>query len=77
MLSERLLAMLSGFFGLLPLGFPAALALARLVAGLLFGVAPADPVSLGLAAATMGLVAAAFLPARRASGVDPMVATDC
>jgi len=57
--------------GLLP-----ALALTRLMSGLLFGVHPADPLALGGAAAILLLVAlvAIFIPARRASNVNPMVA---
>jgi predicted permease len=49
-------------------------AVARLVAGLLFGVSPTDPVTLSATALVMLSVAAvaAYLPARRASRVDPM-----
>jgi predicted permease len=58
------------------LGVPAAAAGGRLVAGLLFGLSPQDPATLGTAAVVMTLVAvlAADLPARRASAVDPMAA---
>ena len=56
------------------LGGIAALALTRLIAGLLFGVSPTDPVS--FAVMTIGLVAvvllASFLPAQRAARIDPM-----
>jgi ABC-type antimicrobial peptide transport system permease subunit len=55
-------------------GLAAALATARLVSGMLFGIVPWDPVA--LAAATALLVAtamlAACLPARRAARTDPM-----
>ena len=58
------------------IGLAAALAVTRLVAGLLYGVAPRDPLSIILAAAAMLTVAllAAALPARRASRVEPMTA---
>jgi predicted permease len=61
-------------------GIPAALALARLgshwISGMLYGVPASDPVNLTLAALLMAGVAllAGFLPARRASRVDPIVA---
>ena len=52
------------------------LAVTRLAKGLLFGVAPGDPVSLIAAAAVLALTAvlAAWIPSRRAARVDPMVA---
>ncbi len=60
----------------LMIGLACALALARVAASLLFGVSPRDPVSFG--AAAMLLAAAAvlgsFLPARRASRLDPVAA---
>ena len=57
-------------------GIAGALAAVRLVASLLFGVAPRDPLSFVLAAAAMLAVAllAAAVPARRASRVEPLVA---
>ena len=56
------------------LGAAAALALARLVASLLFGVKANDPPTLAFAAIalTIAAVAAAYLPARRAARLDPM-----
>jgi len=57
-------------------GLPAVLAATRLVSSLLFGLKPADPVSLALAVVLMFVVAAfaGYIPARRATKVDPMVA---
>jgi ABC-type antimicrobial peptide transport system permease subunit len=60
----------------LALGCAGALASARVFAGLLFGIGPADPLSLVVAVVTLAAVAAAatLLPARRAARVDPAVA---
>ena len=57
-------------------GLGLSVALAKTASSLLFGVKPADPITLGLAAALLAVVAAAasYIPARRASKVDPMVA---
>ena len=58
------------------IGIAAALAAGRLVTTMLFGLAPTDGVTITLAIATMLVVsvAAGYLPARRASRVDPIVA---
>jgi ABC-type antimicrobial peptide transport system permease subunit len=46
---------------------------------MLFGVSVMDPAAIVIAASTLGVVAAiaGFVPARRASRVDPMVALRC
>ena len=66
-------AVLSPTFGA-ALGVPAALGLARLVRSQLYGVKPSDPLTLALAALVLLAIAAgaAWVPARRAAGVDPM-----
>ncbi len=58
------------------IGVPAALGAARLISSQLFGLNPSDPVTLLTAAFLLTLVAAlaGYLPARRASRVDPLVA---
>ena len=57
-------------------GVPASLACARLIQSKLFGLKPADPVTLAAALGIMIAVALAsgYLPARRASRVDPLIA---
>jgi len=57
-------------------GGAASWALARALSGLLFGVTPADPVTfLGMLIVLTAVAAiAGYLPARRASRIDPMVA---
>lgn len=58
------------------LGAPIAVASGRLVASLLFGLQGADALTLGAAVVLVACVAAiaGYLPARRASRIDPMVA---
>ena len=58
------------------LGLPAAIGLGRLVSSQLYGLSPMDPATLALAPAVLGSVAllAGYLPARRATRVDPMTA---
>jgi len=57
-------------------GLGIAIAASRFVATLLFGLPPHDVTSIGLAIGVMAIVSAlaGYLPARRASRVDPMVA---
>ncbi|MEE8586144.1 MAG: FtsX-like permease family protein [Acidobacteriota bacterium] len=65
--------------GGLALGLAGALAAARLLESLLFGVTPADPLTFAAVAALLAAVAlaACFIPARRATCVDPQSALRC
>jgi putative ABC transport system permease protein len=58
------------------IGVAASLALARLMASMLFGVKPWDPAAIVIVACVLTLVTflATYIPARRASRVDPMIA---
>jgi len=58
------------------IGIAAALALTRLLTGLLFGVTPNDPYTLMAVAVLLAVVslAASLVPARRAARIDPIVA---
>jgi ABC-type antimicrobial peptide transport system permease subunit len=58
------------------LGILGALGATRYLASLLYGVRPVDPFTFVIVAVLLGLVAlvACYIPARRASHVDPMVA---
>ena len=57
-------------------GLGIAIAASRFIATLLFGLPPTDVMTMSLAIGVMVLVSAiaGYLPARRASMVDPMVA---
>lgn len=57
-------------------GFLLALGMTRLISGMLFGITATDPLTFVGVAALLGSVAflASYLPARRASKVEPMVA---
>jgi putative ABC transport system permease protein len=57
-------------------GVPAALALMRLMSGLLSGVASTDPLTYVAVVALLGVSAllASYLPARRATRIDPLTA---
>jgi ABC-type antimicrobial peptide transport system permease subunit len=58
------------------IGTAIALAAARFVASLLFDLAPTDPATISIAALIMIATSAlaAYLPARSAARVDPMIA---
>jgi predicted permease len=60
----------------LAVGLPLALAAARAIRSLLFGLTPFDPSTISVVAVTiLGVAAlAGYIPARRATRVDPMVA---
>lgn len=71
-LKESLLLVAIG----LAVGIPAAWGAAHLIASQLFGVNPTDPITLVTAVVSMTLVAASagYLPARKASRVNPLIA---
>jgi ABC-type antimicrobial peptide transport system permease subunit len=58
------------------IGIPAALLCSRLLSSMLFGLTAADPVSMAFVIVIFSAVAvfASWIPARRATRVDPMVA---
>jgi predicted permease len=74
-LRQTLLATAAG----LAIGLAAAAALTRYLQAMLFGITPLDLVTFVAAPAVLAMVAivACFLPARRATTIDPMVALRC
>jgi len=71
-LRETLFLVMAGLL----LGVPAALFAARLISAQLFGLNPGDPGTLVGAAVVLTVVAllAGYVPARRASRVNPLIA---
>jgi ABC-type antimicrobial peptide transport system permease subunit len=70
-MSQGMLLALAGMAA----GVAMSLAVSRLIASLLFGVAPTDPLTYAAVTALLGVVAvmACALPAARAARVDPLV----
>jgi ABC-type antimicrobial peptide transport system permease subunit len=58
------------------IGLAAAFGLTRLLSSLLFGVKTTDPMAFGVVVATLAAVAgiATYIPARRATRIDPVIA---
>jgi len=71
-LRESMLVVLVG----VAFGLPAVMGAAKWITSLLFGLTPADPLAVSLVTLLMFAVAAAagWIPARRATHVDPMIA---
>lgn len=71
-LREVLLVVAIGIAVAIPIAF----ACGKFISGMLFGISAADPVTVVIASSILIAVAAiaGFLPARRASRIDPMVA---
>jgi ABC-type antimicrobial peptide transport system permease subunit len=60
----------------LAISVPTALGTSKLVESFLFGIKPNDPLSLTLAVLIllMAAILAGYMPARKASRIDPMIA---
>lgn len=69
-MKEALLLIAAG----VAIGLPAAISLSRFIQSQLFGLAPNDPATITVAAIVLAVVAAlaGYIPALRASRVDPM-----
>jgi ABC-type antimicrobial peptide transport system permease subunit len=66
-------------FGGVVAGIVASLGVTQLVKSMLFGVRPTDPIVLSAAGALLVAIAllASYLPARRATKLDPLEALRC
>jgi putative ABC transport system permease protein len=71
-LGEALMLMMTGLL----IGLPLAALASRLISAFLFGLSPMDPVTIIVTTALLLVVGvvAAYLPARRAAGIDPLLA---
>ncbi len=69
----------AALLGGLAVGIVAAVAAARVIRSLLYGLSPFDPISYVAVAAVLAVIAiaATILPARRATRIDPIVALRC
>jgi ABC-type lipoprotein release transport system permease subunit len=74
-LRQTILATFAG----LAIGLSAAAILTRYLEAMLFGITPLDPVTFVAAPVVLAIVTlvACFLPGRRATTIDPMVALRC
>jgi putative ABC transport system permease protein len=61
------------------IGLVATVGVTRIIANQIWGVSPHDPLTLSIVVSVMAIVAVAacYIPARRATRVDPMVALRC
>jgi predicted permease len=71
-LREAMILVIAG----IAVGIPAAIASTKLISSMLYGLSGTDPVSMAVVILILGLIAvfASYIPARRATKVDPMVA---
>ena len=70
MLRQSLALVAIGFL----IGVPLAMAVIRLGSSMLFGLEPGDPATIAatLVILTLTTLVAAYVPARRAAGIDPL-----